>query len=347
MVNYKIGVILYDTDRKLRDGDIEYMSRLKSVFPIKELPFNIKFFDIHTNLVHQLEEYAPDFILNLCDDGLYGIIEYEIDIQAICEYLRIPYSGSDAYTIIQSDNKAICNAMCNRLGIPVAKQYIINFDVDITDNLINDMNIEYPIIVKLGENDGSLGIDKDSVCGDNIKTVAAVKRIRKLYPNKLITIDEFLDGDEFTLAFIGNGDNVRMLPILKLDFSKLDKNLPKISTYEAKFVNGSEYKNGLSYILADYSPEIVSTAHEIAMKLIKFYKLRDYGRFDFRMNKNGDINLLEFNPNTSWVDDADLSLMYQRLGLTYGDMIHDILKVSMIRHKFIEDTPLKIDQVLS
>ena len=46
-------------------------------------------------------------------------------------------------------------------------------------------------------------------------------------------VQEYLTGAEYSLTLVGNPDQgLRALPILEVDFSKLDPKLPKILGYE-------------------------------------------------------------------------------------------------------------------
>ena len=58
---------------------------------------------------------------------------------------------------------------------------------------------------------------------------------------------------------------------------------------------------------------------------------RDYARFDFRADANGEIKLLEVNPNPGWCWDGKLNLMAEMAGLGYADMLRLIIEAAQDR----------------
>ncbi len=61
------------------------------------------------------------------------------------------------------------------------------------------------------------------------------------------------------------------------------------------------------------------------MKLFDRLEVRDYGRFDWRLDSEGNPKLLEVNPNPGWCWDGHLAKMAKFAGMTYQDMLHDII----------------------
>jgi D-alanine-D-alanine ligase len=53
---------------------------------------------------------------------------------------------------------------------------------------------------------------------------------------------------------------------------------------------------------------------------------RDYARFDWRLDGNQTPRLLEVNPNPGWCWDGHLARMAEFAGLSYSEMLHEILK---------------------
>ena len=58
---------------------------------------------------------------------------------------------------------------------------------------------------------------------------------------------------------------------------------------------------------------------------------RDYARFDFRADAEGEIRLLEVNPNPGWCWDGKLNLMAEIAGLRYSDLLKLIIEAAQER----------------
>ena len=54
-------------------------------------------------------------------------------------------------------------------------------------------------------------------------------------------------------------------------------------------------------------------------------------RFDFRADAEGEIRLLEVNPNPGWCWDGKLNLMAEIAGLRYSDLLKLIIEAAQDR----------------
>ncbi len=53
-------------------------------------------------------------------------------------------------------------------------------------------------------------------------------------------INEYIEGREFTVGILGNDENLKVLPILEIDFSNLPKDLNNIYSFEVKNYYGDK-----------------------------------------------------------------------------------------------------------
>ena len=58
---------------------------------------------------------------------------------------------------------------------------------------------------------------------------------------------------------------------------------------------------------------------------------RDYARFDFRTDADGEIKLLEANPNPGWCWDGKLNFMATYAGWRYAELLERILEPAQER----------------
>ena len=61
------------------------------------------------------------------------------------------------------------------------------------------------------------------------------------------------------------------------------------------------------------------------IRLFQRVGCQDYARFDWRLDANNTPRLLEVNPNPGWCWDGHLARMAQFAGLSYAEMLRDIL----------------------
>ena len=82
------------------------------------------------------------------------------------------------------------------------------------------------------------------------------------FPARLV--QEFLTGAEYSVSLIGNPDQgLRALPILEVDYTRLDAKLPKILGYESKWEPDSPYWTQIKYLEAQLPDHIQSQMIEL------------------------------------------------------------------------------------
>jgi D-alanine-D-alanine ligase len=145
-------------------------------------------------------------------------------------------------------------------------------------------------------------------------------------------VQEYLTGGEYSVTLIGNPDQgLRALPILEVDFSGLDSNLPKILGYESKWEPDSAYWTQVRYQEAQLSEIQQQQLIEHSTRLFERLGCRDYARFDFRADAKGEIKLLEVNPNPGWCWDGKVNLMAGYAGMRYSELLGQILAAAVER----------------
>ncbi len=70
---------------------------------------------------------------------------------------------------------------------------------------------------------------------------------------------------------------------------------------------------------------------EWCLKLFERLDCRDYARFDWRLDAQGNPKLLEVNPNPGWCWDGHLAKMAAIAGMPYGEMLETTLKSAVAR----------------
>jgi D-alanine-D-alanine ligase len=142
-------------------------------------------------------------------------------------------------------------------------------------------------------------------------------------------VEQFLTGKDISVGIIGNPpDSYMMLPVIEEDYSKLPEELPRICGYEAKWDTESVYFQKVASIPADLPQPIVEFLNASCVRLFQRLGCQDYVRFDWRLDGNGTPRLLEVNPNPGWCWDGHLARMASIAGMSYADMLKEILNAS-------------------
>jgi D-alanine-D-alanine ligase len=311
--------------RKFDDDDFYTIDQLKDALKNIE-GHNFTYLSNHDTLINDLIKNKNDieYVFNLCDEGLFNDARNELHVPALLEILKIPYSGSGPQCLAFCYDKSLIRGIAKELEIPVPEALFIKPE----DNVI-DLPLYFPAIVKPNLGDSSFGITQRSVVSNGEQLLSAIREIREKFGyDHPILVEQFLTGKDLTIGIIGNPpDNYLVLPILEEDYSSLPAELPRICGYEAKWQPDSPYWK-IKSIKAELPEEVALTIETCSIRLFERLDCRDYVRFDWRLDKEGNPKLLEVNPNPGWCWDGHLAKMAKFGGLSYQQMLEQIINTA-------------------
>jgi D-alanine-D-alanine ligase len=148
-----------------------------------------------------------------------------------------------------------------------------------------------------------------------------------------VLVEEYIEGREIYAAVLGN-DPPEALPLVELDLSKLPADTPKIAGREVKFDRDSEaYRLTKSALAEDLDEETTKRLQEAAKTTYRALKLRDYGRIDMRLSKDGTIYVIEANPNPWLSRGAEFAMAARGSDRTYSETIKAIVDLAAARYE--------------
>ncbi|MCP8323539.1 MAG: methyltransferase domain-containing protein [Candidatus Methylarchaceae archaeon HK02M2] len=305
------------------DDDLYTIDQLKST--LGELKgYQFSYLSNHDNLIQELIRLKRkiDFVFNLCDEGYSNDAVKELHIPALLEMLGIPYTGSGPQCLAYCYDKSLVRGIAKEMKIPVPKAFFIK-----PEDRTFELSFGFPAIVKPNFGDSSFGITQRSVSNSVEELMNAISEIREKFGyGKPILVEEFLTGKDLSVGVIGNPpESYIVLPITEEDYSELPKELPRICGYEAKWLPESPYWK-IKSVPAQLPRETEKLIVECCLKLFERLECRDYCRFDWRLDCEGNPKLLEVNPNPGWCWDGHLAKMAKIAGMSYKDMLGAILR---------------------
>ncbi len=311
--------------RVFDDDDFYTIDQLKDA--LRELDgYHYSYLNNHDTLFNDLIKLntKTDFILNLCDEGYNNDPRKELHVPATLEMLGMPYTGGGPQCLAFCYDKSLVRGIANEMGIPVPGAFFIK-----PEDSTFELPLRFPIIVKPNFGDSSFGITQRSVAYSIEDLVNAISEIREKFGyEKPILVEEFLPGKDFTVGIIGNPpESYTVLPIIQEDYSALPPELPKICGYEAKWMPDSPYWQ-IKSIPADLPEDVEKFVVECCLRLFERLECRDYARFDWRLDPEGNPKILEVNPNPGWCWDGHLAKMSNIAGISYSEMLGAILRAA-------------------
>lgn len=264
-----------------------------------------------------------DVFINLCD-GAWDEDRAGIEVVQTLEKLGVAFTGASANFF--EPTREIMKKVCHFWGIK-APAYVL---------AANSQNIElaaqtlrFPLITKHPNSYGSIGLTRES----RVETPAALrKQARKMIAEFGATlIEEFIEGREFSVLVVENADD----EFKPLAYRPVEFRFPGGETFKHFDLKWKEY-DGMTCLQCD-DDELAERLEDMSRKLFIGLDGTGYGRCDIRMNEQGELYMLEINPNCDVAypleeaGSADLILLYEPWG--HREFFEKIISAALKRQK--------------
>lgn len=271
------------------------------------------------NLMEKIHNLGCDIVFNI-SEGLTGR-NRESQVPILLEMAGVPFVGSDALTLGLTLDKVMAKKIFFADGISTPKF----LEVRSIDALLDSDHLKFPLIVKPRFEGSSKGLNENSRVENFEELKKQASFVIDNYKQPAL-IEEFVPGQEFTVAVVGN-DPPEVLPIVQI---KIDGKL-KLNN---KFYTFSRITSDkLEYICpAKINQELAARIRELALKTYNSVESRDLGRIDFRVDNDGTPFVLEINPLPSLSTADVFPLVAKEQGITYEQLIGKILKSALKRY---------------
>lgn len=306
---------------------VETINAVKSAL---ELHHDVSLVEANHQAYEKLCALKPDFVFNMAE-GLNGAFR-EALIPALLELLGIPYTGSDPLTLAICLDKARTKEILSFYRIPTAPFFVVT---DVESLQLN--GLEYPLIVKPLHEGSSKGILNTSVVRSPQSLKNEVVRVIENYHQPAL-VERYLPGREFTVALLGNGKDLRVLPIVESKFDDFPPEANPINSFEAKWI-WDNLENPINVIEcpAKIPLTLQLELERIARRTFEVLRCRDWCRIDIRLDADGVPNVLEVNPIPGVLPNPSEHSNYPAAaaaaGMSYEEMINAVLNVAVARYQ--------------
>lgn len=193
--------------------------------------------------------------------------------------------------------------------------------------------LEYPLIVKPTGEHASEGISQDSVVIDEQELFDRAKFLGNRYGREIL-VEEFIEGDEFHVTVMGNGQHLVVLPYIGIDYAGEYADNWNVFTYNAKWDHSSwEYNNSVVYCPAVAGKILEKRIDALVKRACKVLGCIDIVRFDLRIDEHLKPYILDVNANPSTSNDINdecwRSVM--TMGWNYPQFIETLIAITYKR----------------
>lgn len=305
------------TDKILDENKKEMLNSVLKALS-KEYETGVVKFD--EDFMREIKKY--DLVFNMSTSG--GKDTRQLHVPAVLDLMGVPYTGAPASTHALCMDKSFTKAILEKHGISTAGFFVVHPSEEIPDH-----DLKYPLIVKPIREGSSKGLRKDSVVSERESLERAVKWIHENFKEAAL-VEEFIDGKEVTIGLLEEENNLRVFPIIEIDFSNLPDGVEK---FYSDRVKNQGYDRYVTYhIPARLSKSMENTLREAAKRVFKVLGLRDYARMDVRI-KNDNYYVLDVNSLPLLVPGySDILKMAEADGLSYDDLVFKIVQSARRRY---------------
>ncbi len=310
------------------DAQAEYDS-IDTVYAIRDAMIGagleVLLFEVYSTLPERLLHTHIDIAFNMAE-GTSGRGR-EAQIPALLSMLGIPFTGSDETTLCIALDKALTKRLLSTYNVPTPKYTV--FEHHRKPDL---SGMEYPIIIKPNAEGSSKGISDISIVSSDEELDRLLEYNPDRYKGDMLA-EEYIEGREFTVGILGNGQEMRVFPPMEILFHKSTQGDFNVYSYNVK----QQFQDYVSYSC----PAEIDKATEkemlgLSRRIYKALGCRDFSRIDFRLSKAGKIYFIEINPLPGLAPGySDYPMLAELSGVSYNDLVLSVLRAGAKRYGII------------
>lgn len=273
----------------------------------------------------RLADYKPALVVNAAESFL-GNSRLDYLIPAVLEAEGYSYTGAPPLSLLVTRNKAMSKKVLAYHGVKVPG--FVSYRIG---ESVGECGLQFPLIVKPLQSDASEGISQASIVRDVAGLVDRVAFVHAQFAQPAIA-EEYIEGREIYATVIGNGDELEILPPVEMVFDKGVRPEHRIATQSAKWDPAYRERRGIRNVFARRMSAVAKQRlEETCRAAYRALWLRDYGRLDVRLTRDGEVWFIEANANPYLGYGHDSAEAAHKAGLSYQAFIQRIVDEALAR----------------
>ena len=296
------------------------------VSTLKQLGHDVRPLGVKSDLavIHTaIDQWKPDIAFNLLEE-FDGVAVYDQHVVSYLELLHMPYTGCNPRGLMLARDKVLTKKVLAFHRIP----YPEFMEVPQGRTTKRPKQLPFPLIVKSVTEEASLGISQASIVEDDDKLSERVAFVHNSVGSAAL-VEQYIEGRELYVGIIGNG-HLQVLPVWELIMDKLPEDAKRIATERVKWSRKYQQKYGITSREAQQLPEgKAQEIQDLAKRVYRALGLSGYARIDMRMDTDGQLYVLEANPNPQIAEDEDFADSAKETGYDYTELLQELLNVGL------------------
>lgn len=268
-------------------AEVEVEQRARDVVvALKKLGVKAKAYRADRYFMAKLLVDQPDLVLNLVDT-LRGSDALQTSIPGALELAGVPYTGAGMRGLVIGNDRNLVKEVLDANDVPTpAFQFVTRRGTRLRDDL------GLPLIVKLNEGGGSVGIDDAAVKESYEEAQRQADLLIGAYKMPVI-VERFIEGPEITAVAFDDGEQVHIFCGQKV--------FKDAENRKYLFTSFASYSDPDCYHYTEAEPSVVQAVTGYARRAFDVLRCRDYAKFDVRIDTaTGIPYFTDANPNTAF-----------------------------------------------
>lgn len=301
--------------------DLQKQNTVKEVKRILSQKYHCIDLIFDDNIIQNLKKENVDLVFNLCN-GVSGKSRLA-QLPSFLELAHIPYTGSSILGHALAIDKIYSAQIFKYHGIPTP-DFIYVHGVD----ELHNYDIDFPVLVKPCNEGSSRGIHQDSLVFNFNELTRKVAEGLNIYDPPIMICD-YIEGREFSVGIVGNGDDIMVLPIQEVDLTHIPNGMQKFYSFEIK----THFKDKTVYHCpAPLDRELQTIMENVSKNAYNALSILDYGRVDIIL-KDDIPYVLEINSLPGLMKEhSALYRMANACNLGYEGLIFKIVESAIERY---------------
>jgi len=247
--------------------------------------------------------------------ALHGRYGEDGTIQGALELMHIPYTGSGVMASAVGMDKWRTKLLWRSVGLAIPEFVMLDAHSDF-DAVEKQLGL--PLFVKPACEGSSIGVSMVRHAGElRAAWLAAAQH------DSLVIAEQGVLGGEYTVAMLGEGDNLQALPIIKIEPAT------EFYDYEAKYLRDDT----LYLCPCDLSESRELELRAQALDAFRVLGCRGWGRVDFLMDEQGKAYFLEVNTSPGMTDHSLVPMAARVAGISYEQLVLRVLALATLGGK--------------
>ncbi len=269
------------------------------------------------------EEWKPHIAFNLLE-GFDDITIFDQNVVSHLELLKLPYTGCNPRGLLLARDKSLSKKLLSyhRIAVP-------EFEVcRIGRPIRRHKNRKFPLIVKSLTQEASIGIAQASVVDTEEKLRERVAFIHQSIGTAAI-VEQYIEGRELYVGIIGN-QALQALPVWELFFTNMPADVKRIATDRVKWSVKYQKKYGIESGPARDLPEgLAERIQHVCKRAYRALEVSGLARVDLRLDDQGNVWVIEANPNPQIAKGEDFAASAERAGISYEALLQRIVNLGL------------------